>query len=39
MSLNESINRENCEGCPYYYAEINECMENEVDEELEKKCK
>lgn len=40
MSLNENINKENCEGCPYYYAEINECMDNEVeDKDLERRCK
>ena len=34
------INFKKCNGCPYYYGEINQCMygEEDVPDDLEKKC-
>lgn len=33
-------NYETCNGCPYYYGEVNQCMfgEEGVSDNLEKKC-
>lgn len=34
-------NYERCNGCPYYFGEIDQCMvgEDDVPDNLEKKCK
>lgn len=34
-------NYEKCNGCPYYFGEIDQCMvgEDDIPDDLEKKCK
>lgn len=36
----DKINFKKCNGCPYYFGEINQCMigEDDVPDNLEKKC-
>ena len=36
----DEFNFKKCNGCPYYYGEINQCMygEEDVPDDLKKKC-